>query len=661
MPAPEFAIDVTLDGHAYAASRGNLGERQITTTYVPKVKSERINEIGSATLDPIEYTSFHRGSGASRNIGIGGMNAYGENIWTCDPGILMPGPEVTSVTLTGANVAPRPDGIAEADGHIFVAAGRYVFRIPNGQAVSPTVTQDYDLTAGYRGLALRRFGSSMILSASTDGGSPIALSERPDGGAWTFTQLGGLPVQPSGALGRVWWTTGGITSERLAGQFGARGIRYCASNPRLDSGWTPGITNPAIDIGGEGRITRFATTMTHLYIAGTGGLHDLDASGLAPNLVPEAEGMPMPTGGLAALAADGNLYYSAGYDLFRVIATGTQYARVETITPMIHLPNETPIGGVGTAMVKYAEWLIYALYDAKNDVSWICWGRDAQQGEVGPIVWNVAPIVMRGWKVTALHVSGLATDGPRLWIFGNTLANAVWARWAPLPFTTPYADLRANRGRRFSQTGFLVLPAEDGGDDSIPKDIEEVLSESENLSGGNSIRFSARKETETVFTQLANYTSGPRITVRTPQAYVSSRPQFRIEMTGTPLSPPISRRISVRWLPNPDLREVRQYMFKLGRYEQHSGGNYSFEGADDQLARLLQLAGSAARVNMVAERGRALVVRVLKLEGPQEFQAVQSNDRVLVVGLTLSVFGGQPGPTFGYDQGVPWDSGRSWA
>ena len=661
MPAPEFSIDITLDGHAYPAARGNLGERQITTTYVPKVKSERINEVGSATLDPIEYTTFHRGSGASRNIGIAGMNAYGENVWTCDPGILMPGPEVTSVNLTGANVAPRPDGIAEADGSIFVAAGRYVFKLANGQGASPLPTQDYDLTAGYRGLALRRFGSSLILSASSDAGVPIALSERPDGGAWTFTQLGGLPVMPNGALGRVWWTTGGITSERLVAQFGPRGLRYCAASPRLDSNWTPGLGFPAIDIGGEGRITRLTHTMTHLYIAATAGLHDLDASGLAPNLVPEAEGMPMPSGGLAALAADGNLYYSAGYDLFRVVATGTQYARVETITPLVHLPNESPPAGYGTALVKSAEWLIYAMYDPKNDVSWICWGREAGEQEVGPIVWNVAPIVMRGWKVTALHVSGLATDGPRLWIFGSTLAGAVWARWAPLPFTTPYADLRANRGRRFSQTGFLVLPAEDGGDDSIPKDIEEILSESENLSGGNTIRFSARKESETAYTQLANYASGPRITVRIPQAYVSTRPQFRIDLTGTPLSPPISRRISVRWLPNPDLREVRNYMLKLGRYEQYGSGQWNFESATGQVERLVRLAVTAARVNMIDERNTALVVRVLKIDGPQEFQAPTSNDRVLVVGLTLSVFGGLPGPTFGWDSGVPYDSGRSWA
>src|SRR5215216_1615038 len=159
MPVPEFAVDVNLDGSSYPAARGSLGERQVNVTYVPKVRSSRVTPLGDATLDPIEYTSFHKGSGASRNLGIPSMNAWGENIWTCDPGLVMPGPEVTSVTLTGANVSPRPDGIAEANGHIFVAAGRYVFRLSSGQAISPTPSQDLDLTANPTGLALRRFGS----------------------------------------------------------------------------------------------------------------------------------------------------------------------------------------------------------------------------------------------------------------------------------------------------------------------------------------------------------------------------------------------------------------------------------------------------------------------------------------------------------------------
>src|SRR4029450_10241674 len=118
-------------------------------------------------------------------------------------------------------------------------------------------------------------------------------------------------AQPTGSLARVYWPIGGLTAERLVAQCGVRGVRYCAAAPRTDTSWTPGLATPAIDVGGEGSIVRLVTGLTHLYIATTAGLLDLDSSGLAPNLVPQAETMPMPQGGLASMVADGWIYYSA--------------------------------------------------------------------------------------------------------------------------------------------------------------------------------------------------------------------------------------------------------------------------------------------------------------------------------------------------------------
>ena len=486
-------------------------------------------------------------------------------------------------------------------------------------------------------------------------------TKRPDGGAWTQALLGTLTVAPTGALGRVWWNASGVVAERLIAQFGPRDVRYCATSPRLDTNWTPGLANPAIDVGGVGTITRFSTTLTHLYIATTGGLLDLDASGLAPNLVPEAEIMVSQTGGLATMAADGLLYYSSGYQIYRVQVTGQSYARVEAITPFVRMPNETPVGGYGTALIKRADFLIYAMYDPLNDVSWVCWGREANQNEAQPYVWNVAPIVLRGFKVTALHASTLASDGPRLWMFGQTLDGAVSAKWAPLAFTTPYSDLRGGRARRFSQTSYVVLPAEDGGDDSIPKDVEEVLNENEDMIAGNQIAFSARRDGEIAFTQLAKFTNGPRATVPIRTAFVSQRPTFRIDMSGSSITPPILRRLSVRWLPNPDLREVRRYILKLGRSEQYGGGSWQLVGAEDDLRRLVTLATSAARVALIDEANHALMVRVLKVEGPTEYESTERNDRALAVAISISIFGALPLPSFVWDSGATYDELHSWS
>jgi hypothetical protein len=681
--AVNWAIDVSIDGDSYPAARGDLGQRTIAVTYVPKIKAANQTPAGDPTLDPIEYTTFHRGAGASRSVGVDGMVAWGENIWTCDPGILLPGPEVTATTLTGATASPRPDGTAEADGDLFVVSGRYVIRYIAGQAVAPAPTQDLDLGAGNVGKSIKRFGSSLILTSVNASGVGLNLYERPDGGAWTNVSLGATPVTPTGAMGTVFWTTGAagaqVTSNRLVVQFGPRTIRYCAGAPRLDISWTPGLSQPAIDVGGV--ITRLVATLDHLYIACQDGLRDLDASGLAPNLIPEAEVGPMPTGGLAAIAKGGFVYASAGYDLHQVtVSGGTSYAQGEALTPMQLLPNETPVGGYGTDIVARGRFLIYSMYDPILDTTWVMWGREPDTGalvgrmpgeasgtaqvrgpELGPYVWNVAPIVLHGFHVTSLHISSLAADGPRLWMFGQTLAGAVSGKWAPLAFSTPYGDLKSGRARRFAQSCFLVLPAEDGGDDAMRKDIEEVLQMSEGLTAGNSIVISAAKEGESTFATLGTFTSGPQALQPVSSAFVTARPTFKITMTGTPLAPPVSRRLSVRWLPNPDVREVRKYVLNLGRDERYGSGNRSARDADEQARKLVNLASASARVTFIDEVGNPLVARILTIAGPAEVEAEEGDSRVLSVAVTLSIFGAAPGPPFGYDAGIPWDSGRSWS
>lgn len=668
MAAIEFEVDVTLDGVAYPAARGPQGERQYAVQYVPKIKSVNGSEARTATLDPLELITFHRGAGASRSIGVPGMVSYGKNIWTCDAGVLLPGPEVTAIALPSATVAPRPDGVREADGSIYVACGRVIYKVTAGQAISPVPSVDLDLGATTVGLGMTRFGTSLFLSTATTGGGGSNLYERPDGGAWTNALLGSTAVQPSGALGTVWWTTGAagasLTTQRLVAQFGTSGVRYCSTAPRMDGNWTPGLATPAIDI--KARIVRFATTLDHLYIATTSGLRDLDASGLAPNLTPEAEDGEMAIGGLAALARGGFAYISAAYDLYTVAVSGQSYAQAQPITPLMSLPNEAPIAAYGVDLVARGRYLIYAMYDEQAKTTWVCWGRpanpDQAAGEVGPMVWNVAPITIVGFKVSCLWVSGLATDGPRLWMFGTTVPGGlVQARWAPLPYTTPYADLKGGRGRRFATSCELTLPSEDGGEDAIPKDVEEIQCESEALTGGNAIKVSAAKEGDPTYTPLATFNSGPRVVAAIREAFVSQRPTFKLEFSGSPLTPPILRRLSIRWLPNPDLREVRKYTLQVGRYQRYGSGALVGRGAMEQVRRLVDLATASTRTTLIDEAGVAYTVRVLAVDGPAEVQAETDGDRMLTLGITLSIFGRQPGPPFDWDAGVPYDSGRSWS
>src|SRR5947209_17585757 len=118
-PAPvEFAATVLLDGQSYKAARRPMDPASTGIGYVPKVAWAIQDAAGSVQLDPINVSTIHHGSGASRQV-ADGMASWGENIWGCDPGLILPGPLVTRVTLPIAGTAATPgQGFAEYGGDL---------------------------------------------------------------------------------------------------------------------------------------------------------------------------------------------------------------------------------------------------------------------------------------------------------------------------------------------------------------------------------------------------------------------------------------------------------------------------------------------------------------------------------------------------------------
>src|SRR5215471_16568825 len=402
-PAPlDFKVTVTLDGLTYAAARRPLDGATTGIDYVPKVMSAIQDAAGVAQLDPINVATFHHGGGASRAV-ADGMHAWGENIWTCDPGLVLPGPLVTAVTLPVAGTAAVPaQGFGEYGGDLYMVAGRYVYRIPSG---SGAPVQDLDLLAGNSGVAFQINYGQLLLGAGYAGPNVYAKTAA-GAGNWTNTPTGAQGMS-LGQLGHVYWTAGGVTAERLIAQVGSTTLRYTnGGDPRNSGSYTPGVGSAAIDVG-QYPIQRFIATRDHLYIATTGGLRDLDSSGLAPNLTPEMETEVLSTNGQAVLAKGGMIYINGGYDLYRVPVTATlQFGQVQVVTPgsPSMLPNETPVQGYVTTITRKGQWLICCQYDDTNNISWISWGRDAFSSyltspiepsrEAGPMVWNLCPVVI---------------------------------------------------------------------------------------------------------------------------------------------------------------------------------------------------------------------------------------------------------------------------
>jgi hypothetical protein len=420
-------------------------------------------------------------------------------------------------------------------------------------------------------------------------------------------------------------------------------------------------------------------TRDHVYIATQGGLKDLDSSGLAPNLTPEAEAQVFATNGLATLAADGWIYYGLGYGFKRVRVTNSnEYAQIQDVTPPGNaLPNETPVTGLPLAVTRYGNWIILAQWDSgaqAGGTTYISWGRDSLGGygqytekafaarEIGPMVWNCSPIVLDGLKVTRMWVSGLVTQNPRLWMGVVDSGGNRSLRWAPLALSTPYQDLRNARPYRFAVTFDLYDSAEDFGDDLMPKIIPDIAAEAENLGVGTSLAVSAAVDGNSNYDPIGTLNASPRAVLTPATQIKANRIQLKYTGTGTNVAPPVLRKRSLRAFGRPDLREVRTYQLVLGTAIRHQGGNVAGTNTLQQKGALAGLQ-TGSIITVRDEDGqtlKALVAGGIHLS-EVEMDVQGKGVRVLAGTIALAVLQ-TAGTTFKWGDGTKFgDAGKVWS
>jgi len=643
-----FAYTVELDGIAYEAAHGG-GARGIHAQNIPLVAGQQ----PSLQMNPTNYVTWHKGSLIGRSLGGRDGIHWGRNVWTVDPGMMLPGPLVTTVTLPSQ---PTADILAwgEQDGHLYLAGGSTVYRLPSGDG--PAVVEQ-SLGTGAVATSIQKFGNSLFVGRSD--ATAGSLWEKPSGGAWTQAALGANPVY-RGRMTTVVWTIGGLTQERLVAEVpnaATPSIQYTTGAPRNDANW-----GPVIPVGSY-PIQDLVSNWDHVYVATTGGLRDVDSSGIAPNLTPEAEKQIIYQNGSAAMIAAGYAYMNVGYGgLLRVRVAGTQYATVQPCGPGASqgIPNESPtVSGFFTDLVRYKSYIIGSLYTGL--ATYVCWAREANPDEAGPLTWNIAPIVLDNVKVTSMWVSGLVSNNPRLWMattenFTNNRALA----WAHLAWDTPYSDLRAGRAYRFAQSYQVDLSNDDDGDDSQIKYLPEVVVEGEALSGATNVAVSIAADGDSTYQLIGTAKSGPRSILRPTQPINYYRSTIRLTGTGTVTVPPVLRRLTKRPMPRPDTRQVRVYQLKLGRATRSVGGNLDGYDPEDRKLRLDRLQTARAPVTFRDEAGRDSLAII---EGGVAYQEVETSDkeRVEVATVTLAVlFPRGVGARWG--TGVKWGTiGRSWS
>jgi hypothetical protein len=643
-----FAHEIEIDGLPYTANRVGLA-RGIHSQYIPLVAGQQ----PSIQEDPVNYTTWHRGSLAGRK-GIPGMIHWGKNVWTVDPGMLLPGPLVTTVALPAQ---PTADLLAwgEQDGHIYVAGGATVYRLPLGDG--PAVTEQA-LGVGAIATSIKKFGNSLFVGRSDAAAG--SLWEKPSGAAWTQALLGANPVY-RGRMTTVVWTIGSITQERLVAEVpnaATPSVQYTTGAPRNDANW-----GPVIPVGSF-PVTDVFSSWDHVYISTTGGLRDLDSSGLAPNLTPEAEMIQMSTNGIASLAAGGFAYTSVGYGLLRLRVVTSAF--VVPIGPQPCgpgagqvLPNESPVAGYFTDLMRYRSYIIGSQFDATTFTTYVSWAREANQDEPGPLTWFVSPIVLDGLKVTSMWISGLLAGNPRLWMATVTAGGTRALAWAPLAIDTPYGDLRSGRAYRFAQSYQVDLPTDDDGDDTMPKYLPEALAEGEALSGGSNIAVSLAADGDSAYQPLGTFRTSPRSTVRplTPISYY--RRTVRLVGTGTVTVPPVLRRLTMRPMPRADTRLVKTYQLNLGRAVRSLGGNLDGMDPEDRKLRLERLQRSLAPVTFKDENGRWMQAIVASGITYAEVESSEK-ERVETATVSLAILQ-QRGTGFKWGSGVKYGTvGRVW-
>jgi hypothetical protein len=620
LPPVSFPNEVRIDGESYRA-RPLSGPRSYAVSYYPQVKGQE----PSVQLDPLNESDWSDGRG------------WGQNVDTSE-GMMMPGPEVTSVALPSAPGADL-EQFAEQDGHIYVVGGRYAYKIANG---SGAVTADQDLGAAYLAVSIVPWKTSLIVGGRTTGN----IWELPSAGAWTQVMISAAVQR--GKSTTVWWNTDGLSSLRLVAEVAPTTLSYVAASPRTSTDWKVAIALGAYPI------RSMVSTRFHAYAVTTGGVFDFGSDGTAPNLTPDIEQIVMDTNGRASLATDGYVYFNAGYTLKRLnVMTSQTYGASEDCGWASQIPQTAPMSGYCTALAKYGNFIWAAIYDGTN--TWVIKGRPSVQGDrVGPLTWHVAPIYLAGVKVTALHVSGLVSMNPRLWM-GCTTAGVRSLKWAHLPLDSAYRDLRQARLYRFSSSFTYDAPDEDHGDDSLPKFLREFVGEGETLGTGPQIALSVLADGSAAATPIGTYRANPRAVVRPTSTVMAGRYILRHTGTGTTSSPPILRKESRRVIPRPDLLQVRTYQIVVGQEVRYGDG--ALDGRDRKTAqRTMERLQRVGPISFRDESGQELWVLVSAGQTMTEVEATLGDSearRVLVVDCQVAVLSTQ-GSTWRWNDGTTW-------
>ncbi len=345
-----------------------------------------------ATLSEPSET-WHLG-GLKSKQGIPGTSEYGQNTDGRFPFRLLPGPEVTTVTLTAS--ISNPTRIFEALGYIWAVCGRYVYRIdPSDDSI--VLSFAFGAGGGFQMVDGLKWEDDTGLFASdeTDQSLWEVTAIDGEGDTWAQAEAGVKPYRLAAGIDRMF----GIEDSGL--------LRNCVSglDPMLAASWSD-----EIQCGETSTLPTGLLAFEKTVLAGK-------PEGLF-GVSPEGKGAPLIR---RMVRDDDNCLGMRVHDPHVIIPHSRGVYRfvpglVESIGLEKELMNESPIIGQFKDFATDNQWLLGLL--TVGATIYIMTARDRVSGEpgFGPMVWDTL-VYLAATTSQAMYPSTLTTP-PRLW-FGN--------------------------------------------------------------------------------------------------------------------------------------------------------------------------------------------------------------------------------------------------
>lgn len=701
MPRPRRTYDIVLNGQGFMLSSARGQDRSIASSFVPS-SLEASQQVATRDI-PIIYDDFSGGMGYSERL-VGGTYAYGRNVRTRDPRVVLPGPKLNNVALpvstgSGGNLTSSKGpikAIVEHAGDLYFFGGGVPWKSITGDPGSMTVEYTNSPTNS-AGLGTTFAAESAVVFRPA--GSPSNTKDlyisgtggffwRKRGAVWT--QYSGTPTanQPSMKFGDmvvVYQVVRGAQGYRIVGVDANDPAKIWSvqGDPMSPSNWANAGT-----VEGGYPVRSLAASNRHVYYVTDIGVYDLTEAGYSPHLTPYWKDSRSELNGLASIVFGGMVFaaHSQGLDMVDV-SQGLRQDFASWAWPKMGVPNNTPILGTVTALTTESGYLVMALYNPYVNAakllpsSFVLYGLPVNSGSGPDLVWHGAEICIPYEKITAMAVNTL-TGSPKLWIatqvtsnLGGKTVGDIQLYYCTIPnASSALQDWEHGGAHRFAESWELDLPSEDYMDSASRKTIMRYEMQADNLGISFNtpvqIQVKARSESSAQFVDQGTVGGSPRASLYPPGDYVRAyRATFKLLGTGHEQAPAILRSFKARAKKQTDLNEPMEYIVRLG------GGKLGNNAVDDRdsvdLWNFLKALQSAGPIRVEDDLGESWIGEVestieRRVWNDPSTGERQQEARITVTRLSKPTESGIPVLTseegvYRYDSGITWggDFGNS--